>query len=62
VAERVRPAETTTADALLRLAEETSADLVVAGAYGHSALGEWIFGGMTQGLLADSRICCLFSH
>jgi nucleotide-binding universal stress UspA family protein len=62
VGERVRPAEATTANALLRLAEEEGADLIVAGAYGHSRLGEWLFGGMTQDLLANSPVCCLFSH
>ena len=62
VAERVRPAEATTANALLRLAEEEGADLIVAGAYGHSRLGEWVFGGMTQDLLVNSPVCCLFSH
>ena len=35
---------------------------VVTGAYGHSRLGEWIFGGMTRELLATSPICCLMSH
>jgi hypothetical protein len=25
-------------------------------------LGEWMFGGVTRDLLAESRICCLFSH
>ncbi|HEV2365590.1 MAG TPA: universal stress protein [Caulobacteraceae bacterium] len=38
------------------------ADLLVAGAYGHSRLGEWVFGGVTQHL-ADRRDCyVLFSH
>jgi nucleotide-binding universal stress UspA family protein len=47
---------------LIRLAQEEGADLIVAGAYGHSRLGEWIFGGMTRDLLATSPICCLMSH
>jgi hypothetical protein len=38
------------------------ADLLVTGAYGHSRLGEWIFGGVTRELLATSPICCLMSH
>jgi nucleotide-binding universal stress UspA family protein len=37
-------------------------DLVIAGAYGHTRLGEWIFGGVTRALLRESPICCLFSH
>ena len=47
---------------LLRSAEDEGADLLVAGAYGHSRLGEWVFGGMTRELLATSPICCLLSH
>jgi nucleotide-binding universal stress UspA family protein len=47
---------------LVRLAQDEGADLIVAGAYGHSRLGEWMFGGMTRDLLATSPICCLMSH
>ena len=47
---------------LIGLAQNEGADLIVAGAYGHSRMGEWIFGGMTSGLLAESPMCCLFSH
>jgi nucleotide-binding universal stress UspA family protein len=47
---------------LIRVAQEMNADLIVAGGYGHSRLGEWIFGGVTQGLLASSPVCCLLSH
>jgi len=36
--------------------------LIVAGAYGHSRLGEWVFGGVTRQLLAQSSVCCVFSH
>jgi nucleotide-binding universal stress UspA family protein len=50
------------ADELLRFATDEKADLIVAGAYGHSRLGEWIFGGVTRSLLEGSPICCLFSH
>jgi nucleotide-binding universal stress UspA family protein len=32
-------------------------DLVVSGAYGHSRLREWVFGGVTRSLLDDNRIC-----
>jgi nucleotide-binding universal stress UspA family protein len=48
--------------ALIRVAQEISADLIVAGGYGRSRLGEWIFGGVTRGLLAASPVCCLLSH
>jgi nucleotide-binding universal stress UspA family protein len=47
---------------LIRVAQDAGADLLVTGAYGHSRLGEWIFGGMTRELLASSPICCLMSH
>lgn len=50
------------AAALIRLAQEEGADLLVTGAYGHSRLGEWIFGGVTRDLLATSAVCCLMSH
>jgi nucleotide-binding universal stress UspA family protein len=47
---------------LIEIAQEMRADLIVAGGYGHSRLGEFIFGGVTQGLLATSPVCCLMSH
>lgn len=47
---------------LLHFATEERADLLIAGAYGHSRLGEWIFGGVTRDLVAASPICCLLSH
>lgn len=47
---------------LIRLAQEEGADLIVTGGYGHSRLGEWIFGGMTRGLLQGAPICLLMSH
>jgi len=47
---------------LVRIAKDQKADLIVAGAYGHSRLGEWIFGGVTRDLLSASPLCCLFSH
>jgi nucleotide-binding universal stress UspA family protein len=50
------------AEQLIGIAKEEHADLLVTGAYGHSRLGEWIFGGMTRELLATSSICCLMSH
>lgn len=40
---------------------ETGADLVVAGAYGHSRLREMVLGGVTRSLL-KSRHCSLLSH
>jgi nucleotide-binding universal stress UspA family protein len=49
-------------DQLIQIAQEERADLLVTGGYGHSRLGEWMFGGMTRELLATSPICCLMSH
>jgi nucleotide-binding universal stress UspA family protein len=62
IAERVRPADVTTTNSLLRLIEDENINLMVAGGYGHSRLGEWAHGGVTRDLLAESPICCLFSH
>jgi nucleotide-binding universal stress UspA family protein len=50
------------ADELIRFAAEQKADLLVAGAYGHSRLGEWVFGSVTRDLLGRCPVCCLFSH
>jgi nucleotide-binding universal stress UspA family protein len=50
------------ADQIVGLAEDERADLLVTGAYGHSRLNEWIFGGMTRDLLTSSPICCLMSQ
>ena len=61
VTEHTRAAENAT-KSLLQLVGDEGIDLIVAGAYGHSRLGEWIYGGVTRGLLAESPICCLFSH
>jgi nucleotide-binding universal stress UspA family protein len=54
-------AESATSE-LVRIADEMNADLIVAGGYGHSRLGEWMFGGVTRGLLGTSPVCCLLSH
>ncbi len=48
--------------ALERLVTQNAADLIVAGAYGHSRIQEWILGGLTRDLLTKARCCCLFAH
>jgi nucleotide-binding universal stress UspA family protein len=48
--------------ALERIASEIGAGLVVAGAYGHSRLREWILGGVTQRLINPSNRCSLLSR
>lgn len=50
------------AELLLGLAKDGSADLLVAGAYGHTRLGEWAFGGVTKALLEGSERALLLSH
>jgi nucleotide-binding universal stress UspA family protein len=62
VAERVRYPDVTATNSLFRLIRDENIDLIVAGAYGHSRMGEWVFGGVTRELLAESPICCLFSN
>jgi nucleotide-binding universal stress UspA family protein len=39
---------------LFKFIDESDADLVVSGAYGHSRLREWVFGGVTRSLLDES--------
>jgi nucleotide-binding universal stress UspA family protein len=54
--------EGSASDQLVSIAKGDGMDLIVAGAYGHTRLGEWVFGGVTRGLLERSDICCLFSN
>jgi nucleotide-binding universal stress UspA family protein len=41
---------------------QAEADLVVAGAYGHNRLREWVFGGVTRNLLTRSQRCSFVAH
>lgn len=43
-------------------AQAIDAQLIVAGGYGHSRLGEWVFGGVTYDLLHAPERFVLFSH
>jgi nucleotide-binding universal stress UspA family protein len=43
-------------------AQEIGADLIVAGGYGHTRLGEWAFGGVTYDLLNAPERFVLLSH
>jgi hypothetical protein len=47
---------------LYRFLKQENCDLVVAGAYGHTRLREWIFGGVTMDLLLPAGHCVLLSH
>jgi nucleotide-binding universal stress UspA family protein len=44
------------------IAKKQKANLVVAGAYGHSRLREWALGGVTDELLHSTKFCSLLSH
>lgn len=58
----VSSAGQTVAAALLRHAEESQAQLLIAGGYGHTRLREWMLGGTTRELLETARLPVLFSH
>lgn len=47
---------------LASVVEDRDADFVVAGAYGHTRMHEWVLGGVTRGLWMHSDRCCLLSH
>jgi nucleotide-binding universal stress UspA family protein len=47
---------------LAGVAQEQAADVIVAGAYGHSRMQEWVFGGVTRDLLFAAKCCTLVSH
>ena len=49
-------------EAILEMAGEMGADLIVAGGYGHSRLREWAFGGVTRTLLRDGSLNRLISN
>ncbi len=59
---RVVPERGEDASRLADLAEEIGAGLVVAGAYGHSRLAEWVLGGVTRDFLLTPTRCSLLSH
>jgi nucleotide-binding universal stress UspA family protein len=47
---------------LERIAADVGAGVVIAGAYGHSRLSEWILGGVTRRLVNPANRCSLLSH
>ena len=47
---------------LERIASNVGAGVIIAGAYGHSRLSEWILGGVTRRLINPSIRCSLLSH
>jgi nucleotide-binding universal stress UspA family protein len=48
--------------AILKVAEEVGASLLIMGAYGHSRTAEFLLGGATQAVLSNSRIPLLLAH
>jgi nucleotide-binding universal stress UspA family protein len=48
--------------ALMDRAGQLGTDLMIAGAYGHSRLGEWVFGGVTRDLLHQTQRFVFLSH
>ncbi|MCQ0987273.1 universal stress protein [Jiella marina] len=50
------------AEGLLNEARQIGADLVVAGAYGHSRLREYLLGGVTRGLVRHCEVPLLMAH
>jgi nucleotide-binding universal stress UspA family protein len=50
------------AEALWALARDLGAELIVAGAYGHSRLREWVLGGVTKNLLLSKDRYSFVSH
>lgn len=51
-----------TGEAILYLAQNFDADMIVMGAYGHSRLREYILGGATRHILEKSSLPVLLSH
>lgn len=50
------------ATGLYTVAQDLGADIIVAGAYGHSQLREWMMGGVTRDFLLRAGCCSLLSH
>lgn len=50
------------AGTIAKVAHERGVGIIVAGAYGHSRLREWVLGGVTADLLLGTNRCSLLSH
>ena len=59
---RLRAGAGAAGDALLGLAAEEGADLLVMGAWGHSRLREMVLGGVTAHVTRESSVPVLMSH
>jgi nucleotide-binding universal stress UspA family protein len=49
-------------EALLSLAADVSAELLVMGCYGHSRAREWVLGGASRSILRSMTLPVLMSH
>ena len=58
----VEHTRTRESDALTALARHRHADLMVAGAFGHSRYREWFLGGVTRDLLGSAPVPLLIAH
>ncbi|MEO9873606.1 MAG: universal stress protein [Anderseniella sp.] len=61
-AEPMPTADADTGRALLARVEDVGADLLVMGAYGHSRVREFVFGGATEHVLNNMTVPVLMSH
>ncbi len=61
-AEPMPTADSDAGSALLMRAGDTGADLLVMGAYGHSRVREFVFGGATEHVLNNMTVPVLMSH
>ena len=59
---RIVAGDTDVASTLLSQAADSSADVIVMGAYGHSRLREFILGGVTRGMLSAMTVPALMLH
>jgi nucleotide-binding universal stress UspA family protein len=60
---RLKPAQAlSVSETLLEMAYACGADLLVSGAYGHSRMREFVFGGVTRDLLKDSGLPLFLFH
>jgi nucleotide-binding universal stress UspA family protein len=62
VSARHLPRDASSAADTLLVAAASEAALVVMGAYGHSRLREWIFGGFTRHVLRGAKVPVLMMH
>lgn len=56
------PRRGTDTGGLAQIAAEQAADIIVAGAYGHSRMHEWVLGGVTSDLLLGTAHFACLSH